>query len=102
MEPSGIIQVLVDLIFQPGSSLKLVPVINIAILALLVVLGCLAYARIALIHIVVLASLAIGLLLSVNWLVCYRSPLIACSTAHLGLRLGSAQPLSSIRSAQYC
>lgn len=61
------IQFIFDLIFQPGSSLKLIPVINVAIICLLIVLGCLAYAQIALIHIFIMATLAIGLLVSVNW-----------------------------------
>jgi hypothetical protein len=65
---SGIVGLLVDLIFQPGSSLKLVPVINCTILCLLVVIGyLLIYNNIAVIHIVVLSTLAVGLLLSVNW-----------------------------------
>jgi len=59
--------VVVDLIFSPGSSLKLVPVINVSILALLVLLCVLAYSKIAVIHLVVLSTLAVGLLLSVNW-----------------------------------
>jgi len=61
------LQVFVDLIFQPESSLKLVPVINISILCLLVVLVFVAYSQIAVIHIIVLSTLALGLLLSVNW-----------------------------------
>jgi hypothetical protein len=60
-------QLLVDLIFQPGSSLKLVPVINVVVLLLLVLMGYLLYTKIAVIHIVVMSTLAVGLLLSVNW-----------------------------------
>ena len=59
--------VVVDLIFSPGSSLKLVPVINVSLLALLGLLCVLAYSKIAVIHLVILSSLAVGLLLSVNW-----------------------------------
>ena len=55
-----------DLIFQPGSSLKLVPVINISVLALIILLCCL-YKTIDSIHIIILSSLAVGLLISVNW-----------------------------------
>lgn len=61
--------IIVELIFQPGSSLKLVPVINVSILCLLVVLCFVTYTKIATIHLVVLSSLAVGLLLSVNWFV---------------------------------
>jgi hypothetical protein len=60
-------QLLVDLIFQPGSSLKLVPVINVVLLLLLVLMSYLLYTKIAVIHIIVMSTLAVGLLLSVNW-----------------------------------
>lgn len=61
-------QFLVDLIFQPGSSLKLIPVINGALLGLVAVLALLMhYSSLATIHIVVMTTLATGLLLSVNW-----------------------------------
>lgn len=66
-DASTLAQFLLDLIFQPGSSLKLVPVINISILCLLVVLCFTTYSKIAAIHIIVLSSLAVGLLISVNW-----------------------------------
>mmetsp|Transcript_8765 Transcript_8765/g.8674 ORF Transcript_8765/g.8674 Transcript_8765/m.8674 type:complete len:93 (+) Transcript_8765:67-345(+) len=59
----------IDLILVPGSSLKLVPVINLAVLCLLVVLLCLTYSKIATIHLVVMSFLAFGLLASVNWFV---------------------------------
>ncbi|KAJ1430822.1 hypothetical protein B484DRAFT_395766 [Ochromonadaceae sp. CCMP2298] len=59
--------VLIDLIFTPGSSLKLVPVINVAVLLLLGLMSYLLYTEIATIHIVVMSTLAVGLLLSVNW-----------------------------------
>ena len=64
---ADIAQFLVDLILQPGSSLKLVPVINVVILLLLVLMVCLLYSKIAVIHIIVMSTLALGLLLSVNW-----------------------------------
>ena len=67
MSDGGVIQFVIDLIFQPGSSLKLVPVINLAVLALLALLLAVAHTKIAAVHLVVLASLAVGLLLSVNW-----------------------------------
>jgi hypothetical protein len=63
----GLFQVVIDLILTPGSSLKLVPVINVAILLLLVLMGLLLYSKIAVIHIVVMSTLAVGLLISVNW-----------------------------------
>lgn len=70
---SDITQFLVDLIFQPGSSLKLVPVINVVILALLVLMVYLLYTKIDVIHIVVMSTLAVGLLLSVNWYVIFQT-----------------------------
>ena len=57
----------IDLILVPGSSLKLVPVINVAVLCLLVVLCCLTYSKIDVIHLFVMSFLALGLLGSVNW-----------------------------------
>lgn len=59
--------VLVDLILTPGSSLKLVPAINLTVLLLLILMLCLLYSKIALVHIIVMSSLAVGLLVSVNW-----------------------------------
>jgi hypothetical protein len=49
-----------------------VPVINISILALLVLMACLLYSKIAVIHIIVMSTLAVGLLASVNWYVLYE------------------------------
>lgn len=60
-------QFVVDLIFQPGSSLKLVPAINAVVLLLLVLMAYLLYTKVAVIHIVVMSTLAVGLLISVNW-----------------------------------
>ena len=60
-------QLLVDLIFQPGSSLKLVPVINVVVLLLLGLMAFLLYTKIDVIHIIVMSTLAVGLLISVNW-----------------------------------
>ena len=68
---SNLAQLIVDLILQPGSSLKLVPVINVVILALLVLMACLLYSQIATVHIVIMSTLAVGLLLSVNWYAYY-------------------------------
>ncbi len=63
-----IVKLLIDLIFQPGSSLWLVPAINITILLLLVVLlVTLVYSDVAKIHIIVMSFLSVGLFLSVNW-----------------------------------
>ena len=64
---SSIVQFLVDLIVQPGASLKLVPVINISVILLLGLLCALSYTAIDTVHIVVMAVLSLGLLLSVNW-----------------------------------
>jgi len=66
---SNLAQLIVELILQPGSSLKLVPVINVVILALLVLMTYLLYTKIAVIHIIIMSTLAVGLLLSVNWYV---------------------------------
>ena len=61
------VQRLIDLIFKPGASLQLVPLINVCIVLLLVVLASLLYSKIDTIHIVVMGALAMGLLASVNW-----------------------------------
>ena len=66
----GVFEFLLDLILQPGSSLTLIPAINVTILLLLVLLACLLYySSIAIVHILVMATLGCGLLLSVNWFV---------------------------------
>lgn len=58
----------VDLLFQPGSSMKLVPVINVTVAILLVVMICvLSTSDIDGIHVAVMTTLAVGLLCSVNW-----------------------------------
>lgn len=63
-----ILQFIMDLIFQPGSSLKLVPAINVTLLILISVLFLqIFYTDVARIHFFVLASLSLGLLLSVNY-----------------------------------
>eukprot|EP01039_Chlorochromonas_danica_P001356 gene1356-1478_t len=63
-----VIQFLVDLIFQPGSSLWLVPAINVTVLVLIFMLLIVGfYSDVAKIHVVVMSTLALGLLLSVNW-----------------------------------
>lgn len=46
-----------------------VPVINIAVVCLLIVLGCLTYSKLATVHLIVMSFLSLGLLLSVNWVV---------------------------------
>ena len=58
-------------LMQPGSSLNLLPIINFAIVALLVVLGTVVVQelQIAIGHVVVMGTLALCLLISVNWLV---------------------------------
>lgn len=63
-----VIQFLVDLIFQPGSSLWLVPAINVTVLVLIFTLLIVGfYSDVAKIHVIVMSTLALGLLLSVNW-----------------------------------
>ena len=57
----------IDLVLVPGSSLKLVPVINVCVVCLLGVICSLSYTKIATIHLVVMSCLAFGLLASVNW-----------------------------------
>ena len=63
----GLALQLLDLVIKPGASLQLVPVINLAILVLMVVLICLTYSKIDSIHLIVMALLSLGLLASVNW-----------------------------------
>jgi hypothetical protein len=63
----GLAQFAVDLIFKPGSSLTLIPAINVTVVILLGVLIFLSYTKIATIHIVVMVFLSLGLLVSVNW-----------------------------------
>ena len=63
----GFVDTILDLIFRPGSSLRLIPVINVAVLLLLGLLIALSYTKIATIHLVVMSFLALGLMASVNW-----------------------------------
>eukprot|EP01036_Dinobryon_divergens_P024661 gene24661-33132_t len=64
----GVFEFLLDLILQPGSSLTLIPAINVTVLLLLVLLVCLLYySSIAIVHILVMSTLSLGLLFSVNW-----------------------------------
>ena len=63
----SVVKFLIDLIIQPGSSLKLVPFINISVICLLVLLCAISYTAIDTIHIIVMALLSLGLLISVNW-----------------------------------
>lgn len=61
-------QFLIDLILVPGSSLKLVPAINVSIILLfLVIVSIAVYIEIGAVHIFMLSFLSLGLLLSVNW-----------------------------------
>lgn len=58
----------IDLLFQPGSSMRLVPVINATVALLLVVMiYVLSTSGIDGIHVAVMTILAVGLLCSVNW-----------------------------------
>ena len=63
----GVVDTIIDLIFKPGSSLRLIPVINVSILLLLGLLISLSYTQIATVHLVVMSLLALGLMASVNW-----------------------------------
>jgi len=65
----GIAKFAIDLIMKPGASISLVPLINVSILSLFGVLFFLLSTKIDVIHIVVMATLALGLLISVNWYV---------------------------------
>lgn len=47
---------------------QLIPVINVTVLLLLCLMAALAYSKIATIHILIMSTLAVGLLVSVNWL----------------------------------
>lgn len=61
-------QLILDLIFQPGSSIRLIPVINLSVLlliGLLFVLG--TYSDVGKIHLYILSFLSLGLLTTVNW-----------------------------------
>jgi len=58
----------VDHLFQPGSSMKLVPAINATVAFLMVVMiYVLSASGIDGIHVAVMTALAVGLLCSVNW-----------------------------------
>ena len=56
----GLLELFFDLIFKPGSSLKLVPVINAAVIALLLVLGSLCWNTIPKVHLWVMGFLALN------------------------------------------
>lgn len=61
-------QFLIDLILVPGSSMKLVPVINVSLILLCILIISIAvYIEIGAIHIFMLSFLSVGLFLSVNW-----------------------------------
>jgi hypothetical protein len=70
---SDIASVVFDLIFKPGSSLTLIPIINAAVICLLGLLIFLSYTKIATIHLFVMGFLSIGLLISVNWYVVIKN-----------------------------
>ena len=63
---------IIEHILKPGSSLTLIPLINIALLFLFCVLLFIFYqTEIAIIHIFVMGTLGVGLLFSVNWWVIF-------------------------------
>jgi hypothetical protein len=64
----GLTKWVFDLVFQPGSSLRLVPAINGSLFALLLLLAWAAwYKVIESVHLIVLSVLSIGLMASVSW-----------------------------------
>ena len=66
MGTQGIVKYVIDLVFQPGSSIRLVPAINGSLTALLMVLAWTwFYDVIEVMHIYVLSFLSIGLMGSV-------------------------------------
>lgn len=67
----NLLQFVFDLIFKPGSSLTLIPAINGTVVILLGVLIYLSYTKIAAIHLIIMGTLSLGLLASVNWLVIF-------------------------------
>mmetsp|Transcript_25955 Transcript_25955/g.33565 ORF Transcript_25955/g.33565 Transcript_25955/m.33565 type:complete len:93 (+) Transcript_25955:80-358(+) len=60
---------LINNIITPGTAPQLVPIINVALICLLVMLGITAYTGYASIHLAVLGFLAIGLMISLNWFI---------------------------------
>eukprot|EP00639_Heterosigma_akashiwo_P033606 CAMPEP_0194726448 /NCGR_PEP_ID=MMETSP0296-20130528/31380_1 /TAXON_ID=39354 /ORGANISM="Heterosigma akashiwo, Strain CCMP2393" /LENGTH=92 /DNA_ID=CAMNT_0039631447 /DNA_START=29 /DNA_END=307 /DNA_ORIENTATION=+ len=60
---------LIHNILTPGAGANLTPYINFALISLLIVLGITAYSGYASIHLAVMAFLAIGLMLSLNWFI---------------------------------
>ena len=76
----GSLQYVLDLILTPGSSMKLVPVINVSILSLLLVVLGLLWNTIDKIHLVVLTFLSLGLLISVNWVAIEYAKIIKSET----------------------
>ena len=63
-----VIDALSDLIFTPGSSLALLPVINVTCVLLVLVCLTMIYYGIAVLHMLVLIALSLGLLGSVQFL----------------------------------
>lgn len=63
----GIVDQILDLVFTPGSSLKLVPAINVTLVSLLCLMLYMGDGYIPPFHLNVMAGLSICLLLSVNW-----------------------------------
>ncbi len=55
-----------ELLIEPGSSTRLVPLINVSLILLVVVLVVIFF-YFPSVHFVILGALAVGLLASVNW-----------------------------------
>lgn len=60
---------LVDLIMKPGTSVQLVPAINVALIILVGLLVYLVLNGESSIHVYIMGFLAVGLMASVNWFI---------------------------------
>lgn len=66
----ALLSFLLDLIVKPGTSLQLVPLINTALVSLLILMALLTFNKIHYGHLLAMSGLSLGLLASVNWYVC--------------------------------
>ena len=58
-----------DLIFKDGTSVQLVPAINVIVVLILVIMTSLLVSGYTSIHIYIMSGLSLGLLASVNWFI---------------------------------
>ena len=63
----ALLSFLLDLIMKPGTSLQLVPLINVSLLCLLALMASLSLNKIHPGHLIAMSGLSLGLLASVNW-----------------------------------